>query len=182
MKQYASCGHLYQDDINRCHLFFQRNPNTYCIPPSGHLRDLPQDPRRPGSKRPRALSRLPEKDSTKLSGLDVNVDLIGEMMEQDGTTGGDEKGDGKKVFILVWFRGDNLKLIATDNAIGRQGHLDSLKSHTFDDGVPSITYLLDDKPNVICMASPRLNRSMGNPFPTREQWNRLLAAFPYQYI
>jgi len=27
-------------------------------------------------KRPRALSRLPEKDSTKLSGLDVNVNLI----------------------------------------------------------------------------------------------------------
>jgi hypothetical protein len=35
---------------------------------------------------------LPEKDSTKLSGLDVNVDLIREIREQDGTTGGDEKG------------------------------------------------------------------------------------------
>jgi len=42
---------------------------------------------------------LPEKDSTKLSGLDVNVDLIGEIMEQDGTTGGDER-DGKKVVII----------------------------------------------------------------------------------
>ena len=35
---------------------------------------------------------MPEKDSTKLSGLDVNVDLIGEIKEQDGRTGGDEKG------------------------------------------------------------------------------------------
>jgi hypothetical protein len=35
---------------------------------------------------------LPEKDSAKLSGLDVNVDNIGEIKEQDGTTGGDEKG------------------------------------------------------------------------------------------
>jgi hypothetical protein len=39
---------------------------------------------------------LPEKDSTKFSGLDVNVDLIGEIREQDGTTGGNEKGDGRK--------------------------------------------------------------------------------------
>jgi len=90
--------------------------------------------------------------------------------------------DGKKVVILVWFCRDNLKPIAIDNAIGLQGHLDSLKSHTFDDGVPPTTHLLDDKPNVICMASPRPNRSMENPFPTHEQWNRLLAAFPHQYI
>ena len=30
------------------------------------------------------------KDSTKLSRLDVNVDLIGEIREQDGTIGGNE--------------------------------------------------------------------------------------------
>jgi hypothetical protein len=34
---------------------------------------------------------LLEKGSTKLSGLDMNVDLIGEIREQNGTTDSDEK-------------------------------------------------------------------------------------------
>ena len=41
---------------------------------------------------PGALFRLPEKDSTKLSGLNVNVNLIKEIREQDERTGGDGKG------------------------------------------------------------------------------------------
>jgi hypothetical protein len=87
----------------------------------------PARPRPPGSKCPRALSCLPEKDSTKLSGLDVNVGLIGEIREQDGTTGGDEKGMEESV-IPEWFCDDNFILITIDNAIGRQRPLGFAKS------------------------------------------------------
>jgi len=87
----------------------------------------------------------------------------------------------KKVVIPEWFCDDNLRLVAIDNAIGRQGHLD-FSMNTLDDGVPSAAHLLDNKPNIICMASLRPNRSMENPSPNRERWNRLLAAFPHQYI
>src|SRR5947209_6492909 len=54
-------------------------------------------------KTSQSVVTLARQDSTKLSGLDANVDLIGEMMEQDGTTGWRRKRDGKKVEILVWF-------------------------------------------------------------------------------
>jgi hypothetical protein len=43
MKLYDACGHLPQDYVNRCPLHFQRNPNTYCVRSTGHLRDLPPD-------------------------------------------------------------------------------------------------------------------------------------------
>jgi hypothetical protein len=42
MEQYATCGHLQQEDWNRWAAAQARVGRTICVPASGHTRDLPQ--------------------------------------------------------------------------------------------------------------------------------------------
>ena len=43
MIHWAQCGHQTSTDFTRCAAARQRPNQALCVPPSGHIRDLPQD-------------------------------------------------------------------------------------------------------------------------------------------